>query len=148
MSLALKQASIAKAKDEVPVGAVIVCGDEVVAKAYNQKEKRNLSLAHAEMLCIKKACQKLNTKYLSDCVMYVTLEPCMMCAGALVNSRIKKIYYGTKDPKGGSLESNIKLINIKNINHYPEIEGNILMDECSKILKDYFKSKRNNPGNI
>ena len=143
MSLALKEAKKAKEIDEVPVGCIIVKDDKVLARAYNKKISKKDPTAHAETECIRKACKKENSYYLNDCEMYVTLEPCIMCTGAIIQSRLKKVYIGTKDPKGGSIESSINLYTIKNINHYPEIEIGILQEECSKILKDFFKEKRN-----
>lgn len=142
MSLALAEAKKAFIKDEVPVGCVIVLNDEVLAKSYNQKVKKKDPTSHAEIECIKKACKKLNSSYLNECEMYVTLEPCIMCAGAIINSRIKKVYIGTLDPKGGAFGSNTDVNKIKNLNHYPRVEKNILQDECSKILKEFFKNKR------
>lgn len=142
MKLALKQAKKAYKEDEVPIGCVIVFNNEVIAKAHNKKEKKNCAINHAEIEAISRATKALNSWHLDGCEMYVTLEPCMMCTGAIINSRIKKVYYGTKDPKGGSLESNIKLIDIKNLNHYPELESGILEEECASILKKFFKTKR------
>ena len=143
MSLALKEAFKAKKIDEVPVGCIIIKNDKVLARAYNQKIRKKDPTSHAEIECIKKACNKLKSYYLDDCDMYITLEPCMMCTGAIIQSRLRKIYIGTKDPKGGSIVSSIELSTVKNINHYPEIEIGILQEECSKILKDFFKEKRN-----
>ena len=143
MSLALKEAFKAKKIDEVPVGCIIVKNDKVLARAYNQKIRKKDPTSHAEIECNKKACNKLKSYYLDDCDMYITLEPCMMCTGAIIQSRLRKIYIGTKDPKGGSIVSSIELSTVKNINHYPEIEIGILQEECSKILKDFFKEKRN-----
>lgn len=142
MKLALKQAEIAYKEDEVPIGCVIVFNNEVIAKAHNKKEKKNCAIHHAEIEAISRATKVLNSWHLDECEMYVTLEPCLMCTGAIINSRIKKVYYGTKDPKGGSLESNIKLIDIKNLNHYPKYESGILEEECASILKKFFKTKR------
>ncbi|MDO5440239.1 MAG: tRNA adenosine(34) deaminase TadA [Erysipelotrichaceae bacterium] len=142
MSLALKEANKAYNKDEVPVGCIIVSRGTIIAKAYNNKVSKNDPTAHAEVECIKKACKKLNSSYLNECEMYVTLEPCLMCAGSIINSRIKKVYIGTKDPKGGSFGSNIDVTIIKGLNHYPKVEIGILEDECSSILKNFFKAKR------
>lgn len=143
MSLALKEAVKARNKDEVPIGCIIVKGDKVLARAHNLKIHKKDSTCHAEVECIRKACKKLNSYYLNDCEMYVTLEPCMMCTGAIIQSRLKKIYIGTRDIKGGSIESSIEIKKVRNINHYPDYEIGILEDECSKILKDFFKEKRN-----
>ena len=142
MMTAYKEAKKAFTEDEVPVGCVIVKEGKVVAKAHNKKEKKNSAICHAEIECINKAVKKLNNWNLKGCKMYVTLEPCMMCTGAIINSRIDKVYYGCKDPKGGALVSNIKIKKIKNLNHYPEISGGLMEEECSKILKEFFKNKR------
>ena len=132
MHLAIKEAIKAAEMDEVPIGAVIVKDDKVIAKATH----------HAEILAIQKANKKLGTWYLRDCDLYVTLEPCMMCMGASVLSRVRHIYYGTDDPKGGAIQSVISFKEIKRLNHYPETTPYILKDECSKLLKDFFKMKR------
>ena len=142
MLLALNEAKKAFQNNEVPIGCVIVKNDKVIAKAYNKKQKNNCAIYHAEIECIKKASKKLNNWYLENCEMYVTLEPCMMCAGAIINSRIKTIYYGCKDPKGGALESNIKIKKVKNINHYPNVVSGKHEKECSELLKLFFKNKR------
>jgi len=142
MKLAYKQALLAYKNDEVPIGAVIVKDQEILAKAYNHKVKYNDPTRHAEIEAIKKACKKLNTWHLDGCELYVTLEPCIMCAGAIINSRIKKVYIGTLDPKGGALGSNIDVTKIKKLNHYPQVEINILQEECSNLLKQFFKNKR------
>ncbi len=142
MRLALKEAIKAKDNDEVPIGCVIVLNDKVIARGHNHKVRKNLAVAHAEIEAITKASKKLGTWHLDGCEMYVTLEPCLMCAGAIVNSRIAKVYYGASDPKGGAINTNVKLIDIRNINHYPESEAGILEEECSRILTEFFKSKR------
>ena len=138
---AYKEAIKAFEKDEVPVGCVIVKDDKIIARAHNRKEEKNSAIYHAEIEAIKKANKKINNWYLKDCELYVTLEPCMMCVGAIINSRIKKIYYAAKDPKGGAIESNLNIYNIKNLNHYPESEY-IENKDCQQILKDFFKNKR------
>ena len=139
---AYKQAQKAFIEDEVPVGCVIVYEDKIIARAHNKKERKNSAVFHAEIECINKATKKLNNWNLKGCDMYVTLEPCMMCTGAIINSRIDKVFYGCKDPKGGALTSNVKIKKIKNLNHYPEIYGGLMEQECSQILKDFFKNKR------
>ena len=139
---AYNQALKAFAEDEVPVGCVIVKDEKIIARAHNKKEKKNCAIFHAEIECINKATKKLNNWNLKGCQMYVTLEPCIMCTGAIINSRIDKIYYACKDPKGGALNSNIKINKVKNLNHYPEIHQGLMEDECSKLLKKFFKNKR------
>ena len=149
MQLAYSEACKAFDEDEVPVGCVIVKDDCVIAKAHNKKVKKNCAIFHAEIECINKATKKLNNWNLTGCQIYITLEPCMMCTGAIINSRIDKIYFACKDPKGGSVVSNVKMKRIKNINHYPEYEYGLMEEECSLLLKKFFKNKRkNSPGNI
>ena len=143
MRLALKEASKAASFDEVPVGAVIVFNNKVIAKAYNKREHSNDPTSHAEINAIRKACKKLNSWRLEDATMYVTIEPCSMCAGTLLQCRIGRIVYGAKDPKGGAIESSLHLFEAKNINHHPEIIGGVLQEECSAVISTYFKSKRN-----
>ena len=142
MKLAYKEAEKAFMEDEVPVGCVIVKDGKVIAKAHNKKEKKNSAIFHAEIECINKATKKLNNWNLKGCDMYVTLEPCMMCTGATVNSRIDRIIFGCRDPKGGALVSNVEFKKIGGLNHYPEIEEGVLSDQCSEILKEFFRRKR------
>ena len=148
MKEALKEAKKAYEKDEIPVGAVIVKDNKIIARAHNLKEGKNNAICHAEILAIQKACKKLGSWRLLDCEMYVTLEPCSMCAGALINSRIKKIYIGTSDEKTGACGSNLILLKDFKFNHNVEIEQYILKDECEKILKDFFKNLRERKKNI
>lgn len=143
MEIALEEAKKAYIEDEVPIGCVIVRNDEVIAQTHNQKVKNQNATHHAEILAINKASEYLKSWYLDECEMYVTLEPCLMCTGAIINSRIKKVYFATKDPKGGAFDSNIKLIEIKNLNHYPLYECGLYQEEASQLLKSFFKNKRN-----
>lgn len=142
MKAAYKEALKAYEEDEVPVGCVIVKDGKIVARAHNRKEKKNCAVFHAEIECILKTTKKLDNWNLTGCDMYVTLEPCLMCAGAIIQTRIDNIYYGCKDPKGGALESSINIKDIKNINHYPDIYGGIMEKECSGLLKEFFRNKR------
>lgn len=142
MKEALKEAQKAFDKAEVPVGAVIVKDGKIIARAHNLKESKKQPTSHAEILAIEKACKKLNAWRLEDCEMYVTLEPCSMCAGALIQARIKKIYIGTEDPKTGACGSVLNLLQDYKFNHKIEVEKYILKDECEKILKDFFKMLR------
>ncbi len=142
MKLALEQAKLAVKNDEVPIGCVIVKNNEVIAKAFNLRHTLKQSTAHAEILAIQHACASLKMWQLTDCDLYVTLEPCPMCAGAIMQSRIKNVYFGAYDLKGGSYGSNFNLNEVKRLNHYPNVQGGILEDECGKILKDFFKKKR------
>ena len=142
MMQAYREAQKAFEEDEVPVGCVIVKDGKIIARAHNRKEKKNCALFHAEIECIRNAARKLDNWNLKGCEIYVTLEPCMMCTGALINSRINRIIYGCEDPKGGALVSNIRLQDIRLLNHYPEIWGGIMEKECSDLLKNFFKNKR------
>lgn len=139
--LAYKNATIAYKKDEVPVGAVICVGDKIIAQSFNKKESNNDITAHAEIEVIRKAQKKLKTYILSNCEMYVTLEPCLMCFSALQQCRIKKVYFGAKNVKFGAILSNFNLIDNKNFNYMFEYE--FYNDErCSILLKDFFQKKR------
>jgi len=143
MKIALEQAKKAQAIDEVPVGAVLVSEDgQVLSTAHNLKECTSDPTGHAEILALKKASKELNSWRLEGATLYVTLEPCMMCTGALIHSRIKRVVYGALDPKGGMIESLTKGLEIKELNHRVEAQGGVLKDECSKILSDFFKFKR------
>lgn len=142
MKLALKEAKKAYDKGEIPVGAVIVKNDEVIAKAHNLKEIKFDTTKHAEILAIQKASKKLKSWRLEDCEMYVTLEPCSMCAGALIQARLKKVYIGTMDYKTGACGSVLNLLNDYKFNHLVEAETGILQPECEEILKNFFKELR------
>ena len=142
MKAALKEAEKAYNLLEIPVGAVIVKDRKIIARAHNQKETKNDTTKHAEILAIQKASKKLNSWRLIDCEMYVTLEPCTMCAGAIINSRIKKVYYGTEDQKTGACGSVLNLFEDYTFNHKVETEKNILQKECENILKRFFKELR------
>lgn len=147
MKLAYKEALKAYKEDEVPVGAVIVKDNKVIARAHNKKEKKNDSTSHAEIECIRKASKKIGDWYLKDCELYVTLEPCVMCCGAIINARMKNVYYGARDLKAGALGGLFNLLEQKGFNHYFDYEY-LENNECSKILKDYFREKRLNKSNI
>ena len=143
MREALKEAFKAKEKDEVPIGAVIVRDDQIIARAHNMKERKQKATAHAEVLVIEKAEKKLGTWCLQDCDLYVTLEPCMMCTGAIALSRIRRLYYGTSDPKGGTIHTLVDIKSIPHLNTYPkEIIPDVMHDECAEILTSFFKEKR------
>ena len=142
MKQALKQAEKARLMDEVPIGCVIVKDNKVITRAHNKREITNDPLGHAETIAIKKASKVLNDWQLVDCTLYVTVEPCLMCAGAIIQSRIKRVVYGAPDIKGGAFCSSINVLDAKNINHRPEVVGGVLEEECVTIIKDYFKSKR------
>ncbi len=142
MKEALKEAKKAYDKLEVPVGAIIVRDGKIIARAHNLKETKLDTTKHAEILAIQKASKKLQSWRLLDCEMYITLEPCSMCAGAIINSRIKKIYIGTLDEKTGAAGSVLNLFEDYQFNHKVDVEKGILKDDCEKILKDFFKELR------
>jgi len=142
MKEALKEALKAYQKEEVPVGAVIVKEGKIIARAHNLKESKHDTTCHAEILAIQKASKKLDAWRLDNCEMYVTLEPCSMCAGALIQSRIKKVYIGTMDYKTGACGSVFNLFEDYTFNHKVEVETGILKEECEKILQDFFKDLR------
>ena len=143
MKEALKQAQKAYDILEVPIGAVIVKDGKIISRAHNLREKRNDATAHAEVLAIQKACKKLNAWRLSDCDMYVTCEPCPMCAGAIFNSRIRKVYFGTCDEKSGAVSSNIKMFDKELCNHTVDWEGKCLEKESKELIQSFFKELRN-----
>ncbi|HPX69770.1 MAG TPA: tRNA adenosine(34) deaminase TadA [Bacillota bacterium] len=142
MRKALEEAEKAFDKDEVPVGAVIVRKGEIIAAAHNCREILKDATAHAEILAIKEACEALGGWRLTDCDMYVTLEPCVMCSGAILQARIERLYIGAMDPKGGAAGSTLNLFEDYHFNHRTEVIKSILEEECSQILKDFFKRKR------
>lgn len=141
MKEALKEAKKAAEELEVPVGAVIVHKDKIIAKGRNRRETSKNALFHAEIEAINNACKKLNSWRLIGCTLYVTLEPCPMCAGAIINSRISEIIYGANDPKAGSCGSVTDLFSLP-YNHKPVVTGGILKDECAEILTNFFKNLR------
>jgi len=142
MKEALKEAKKAYKKDETPVGAVIVKDGKVIARGHNEKELKNDPTLHAEISAIRKACKKLNSWRLNDCDMYVTLEPCAMCAGAIIQARVGRLFIGTTDPKAGAVGSVVDILGVDKFNHRVEVSYGLLMEECSKILKDFFKELR------
>ena len=142
MMEAIRQALKASAADEVPVGAVIVYERKIIAKAHNQIETLKDPTAHAEMIAITQATNYLSSKWLRECTLYVTIEPCSMCAGALVLARIARVCFGAKDPKTGACGSVINIANHKSLNHRMEVDGGILTDECSELVSEFFQKKR------
>ena len=141
MSAAIKEAKSAFSEDDVPVGAVIVRNDEVIISTHNRRNVENNALLHAEMIAIDSACRLLDSRLLDDCDIYITLEPCPMCAGAIIQSGIRKVYFGAYDPKAGCAGSVTDLF-ILPFNSKPEVYGGIMEDECASLLSDYFKFKR------
>ena len=142
MKEALKLAKQAEKQGEVPVGAVIVQNNKLIAQAFNQKENLQTAFAHAEILAIKEASLTLKNWRLNDCTIYVTLEPCPMCAGALVAARLKRLVYACKDPKAGAVHSLYQITEDPRLNHQMEIQAGILEDESSSLLKQFFRKKR------
>ena len=142
MQVAIQQAREGLKRDEVPVGAVITLEGKIIAKAYNQVELLKDPTAHAEMIAITQAASSLSQKWLYDCSLYVTLEPCSMCAGALVLSRIKNIYYGTHDLKSGACGSALNIVDHDKLNHKIEVYPGVCHAECSGLITDFFHEKR------
>lgn len=142
MREALKQAKDAAEADEVPVGAVIVHDNRIIAKAHNQVEMLKDPTAHAEMIAITQAASALSSKWLYDCTMYVTIEPCSMCVGALVLARMKKVYYGAADPKTGACGSVINIAQNNQLNHRIEVSAGLMEEECGGLLSRFFQQKR------
>ena len=142
MQKALKQAEKAYEIDETPVGAVIVKDGKIISRAYNKRETKKNCLCHAEIMAINKACKKLGGWRLFDCDMYVTLEPCPMCAGAIISARIKNLYFGAYDGKSGCAGSVLNLFEENKFNHNVTVKGGIMRDECTSILKNFFRELR------
>jgi tRNA(adenine34) deaminase len=141
---AIALAEIAIERDEVPVGAVIVDSrnNQIISRSFNQVESGFDPVAHAEILAIKKACEILQTTRLEFCDLFVTLEPCAMCASAISHSKIRRLYFGAYDIKGGAVENGVRFFESRTCHHSPEVYGGILQKESSKLLKDFFKTKR------
>ena len=143
MCQALAEAKKAFDKEEIPIGCVIVYDNKIIAKAHNTKQESNNSINHAEMLAINKAMEYLNSKYLYDCTMYLTIEPCAMCAGAMLNCRLEKLVYGAKEPRYGCGGSVYNLFEDKNLPYRTKIESGLMEEECAKLMKDFFALRRN-----
>ena len=144
MEEALKEAKKAFEKEEVPIGAVIVKDNRIISRAHNLRETKKQACNHAEILAIQKACKKIDAWRLEGCSMYVTLEPCPMCAGAIINARIKNLYIGAMDEKSGAVGSKLNLLKDYTFNHRVNFEVGIKENECSEILKNFFKKLRKN----
>ena len=142
MKAAIREAKKAYALDEVPIGCVIVQDGTIIARGYNRRNTEGNTLAHAELTAIKKASKKTGDWRLEDCTMYVTLEPCQMCAGAIVQARVKEVVIGAMNPKAGCAGSVLNILQIDKFNHQVEIERGILEEECSQMLSDFFKELR------
>lgn len=143
MKIALKEAKKAELKEEVPIGCVITLDGKVFAKAHNLRQTKRLATAHAEILAIEKACRKLGDWRLDGAEIYVTLEPCAMCAGAIANARIKKVYFGAYEKKGGGAVSKFNILSESGLNHVTDCECGVLEEQCSSLLKEFFRSRRN-----
>ncbi len=142
MNMALEEAKKARELQEVPIGAVVVVDGEAIAKGYNLRETRQSSVAHAELLAITEACKVLGTWRLEEATLYVTLEPCPMCAGAIINSRIKRVVFGAHDPKAGCAGTFMNLLQDERFNHQSEVTSGVLHEECGSILTAFFKELR------
>ena len=142
MKLAIKEAEKAYREEEVPIGAVIVKEDKVIARAHNQREGKKQACAHAEILAIEKACKKLEAWRLEDCDIYVTLEPCAMCAGAILNARIKNVYIGAMEPRSGAAGSKMNLFTEYKYNHEVHYETGVLGEECKELMQSFFRVLR------
>lgn len=142
MRAAIKQAKKAYALEEVPIGCVIVREDKIIARGYNRRNTDKNAIAHAEIAAIRKASKKTGDWRLEDCTMYVTLEPCQMCAGAIVQSRMKKVVIGSMNPKAGCVGSVLNLLQMPAFNHQVEIEYGVLQEECSAMLSEFFRMLR------
>lgn len=138
MSQALQQANKAYKRREVPVGAIIVKDNKIIAKAFNKREKCQNALFHAEILAINKACKKLKSFRLDECTMFVTLEPCPMCAGAIINARLNKVYFGAYDQNYGCCGSKYNFLQDKTFEHLVDVEGGVLEKDCSDLIKKFF----------
>lgn len=142
MGKALEQARIAAAVGEIPIGAVIIYEKKAIARAYNLRESLPCATAHAELLAIEKACRALQRWRLSGCTLYVTVEPCPMCAGAIVNSRLDRVVYGCDDPKAGAVRSLFQIVDNPALNHRVEVTSGVRADECAAVMRDFFRSRR------
>ncbi|WP_206672160.1 tRNA adenosine(34) deaminase TadA [Metabacillus mangrovi] len=142
MRLAIEEAKKAESIEEVPIGAVLVLNGEVVASAHNLRETEQRSIAHAEILAIDRACRELGTWRLEGAVLYVTLEPCPMCAGAIVLSRVERVVYGAPDPKGGCAGTLMNLLQDERFNHQVQVDEGVLRDECGELLSSFFRKIR------
>lgn len=142
MKAALKEAEKAEQKEEVPIGCVIVKDGKIFARAHNLRQTKRLATAHAEILAIEKACRKIKDWRLDGYEIFITLEPCAMCAGAIANARISKVYFGAYEKKGGGAVSKFNILSESGLNHVTEWEGGVLEEECSAVIKTFFSSRR------
>ena len=142
MRFAIEQANLAVAIDEVPVGAIVVYQNKIIGRGFNQREKNHKITGHAELIAMEEASQYLKSWRLTDCTLYVTLEPCLMCTGALIQSRMERIVYGAKDEKTGGITSQIQIQKLPRVQHLPLIQSGVLELDCQRQLRQYFEKKR------
>lgn len=142
MNEAIKEAAKAEQKNEVPIGAIIVLDGQIIARAHNLRENNQNAIAHAELIAIDRACQRLGTWRLEEAVLYVTLEPCAMCSGAIILSRIKRVVFGASDPKGGCAGTFMNLLRDERFNHQSEVTAGVLEEECGQMLSHFFRQIR------
>lgn len=147
MKAAIEEAKKAELLGEVPIGAVVVKGGEIISRGHNLRETSQNPITHAEILAIQATAEQIGSFRLEDCTLYVTLEPCVMCSGAIVMSRVPTVVYGAKDPKGGTVDSLMHLLNEPSFNHRAEVISGVLEEECSTMLKTFFKNLRANKKN-
>lgn len=146
MREAIKQAKKAAAIDEVPIGCVIVCDGNIIARGYNKRNTMKTTLAHAELLAIRKACRKLGDWRVENCTMYITLEPCQMCAGAIVQARIPRVVIGAMNKKAGCAGSILNLLEMREFNHQVQVTRGVMEEVCSQMMRDFFKEMRKRKG--
>lgn len=142
MQMAIEQARIAEDNGDVPIGAIVVCGNQIIGKAYNQREQLQDPTAHAEIIALTQAAAALENWHLNGCTIYVTLEPCPMCAGALVLARMDRLVYGCDDPKAGACKSLYNIVQDERLNHRLEVTSGVLAEDCGRILQDFFAQRR------
>ncbi len=142
MQIALEEAALAYKEGEIPIGAIIVHDGEIIAKAHNRRELDHDATAHAEIRAIQAACQKLGRWRLTGCALYVTIEPCPMCAGAIFNARMDRVIYGADDSKGGAVQSLFNVLTHPGLNHETNVTAGVLADDCAQMMKDFFKERR------
>lgn len=142
MKEALREAMLAAAEEEIPIGCVVVRDGEIIARGRNSKETHKNSLFHAEINAMNAACGFVKEKYLTDCSVFVTLEPCAMCAGAMLNYRVKELYFGAFEPKSGCAGSLYNILEDGRFNHFVKVEGGVLEEECARLMKSFFAERR------
>lgn len=142
MKEAIRQAKKARSLEEVPIGCVIVYEDQIIARGYNRRNTDKMTLSHAELIAIKKASKKIGDWRLEGCTMYITLEPCQMCAGAIVQARVSRVVVGSMNPKAGCAGSVLNILQMEQFNHQVELETGVLQEECSAMLRDFFRELR------